>query len=174
MNTPHHEIDKLLQDIDIEEQQNNEEILKLATRNIEIAEQRKALQEQKKLPVFDTNKRTVQWQGGSLKLSPQRFQILYTLYFAENRQATITDLETAIWEKDVPHSTIKTAVSRLGTILTDAVFPFYIDSVFSDGGIYEVSDRRGVRKAKIRLSLAGYKLVSRVTENGNSSQNSIR
>jgi DNA-binding response OmpR family regulator len=134
MNRPHSEIDKEAQEIYTEMQQNNETVRKLATRNSELAVRWKVLHEQLKLPFFDTNKRTVQWQSGSLILSPQRFQILYTLYFADNQHLAIDDLETLIWGKDTEHSTIKSAVSKLGTHLNDSVFPFYIEGVKGEGG----------------------------------------
>ena len=122
-------------------------------------------------PMFDDNERTVQWESGCKKLSKQRYKILDALYFAENQMLTLDALETAGWgetEYGTKHGTLKTAVCRLGTDLVKANSPFLIESVLSDGGeTMEVSDVKGVRKVKIRRSLVGYKLVSRVTGNCN-------
>ena len=83
---------------------------------------------------------------------------------------TLDALETAGWgeEAEIKHGTIKTAVCRLGIDLVKANSPFLIESVLSEGGeTMEVSDAKGVRNVKIRSSLVGYRLVSRVTENCN-------
>ena len=169
MNRPNCEIEKHVRDIDAEVQRNNEEIQKLAARNNELAEQKKALQEQAKVPVFDKDKRTVRWQGSTLKLSPQRFQILCTLYFAASRHMSITDLEEAVWG-EAKHGTIKSAISKLGTLLNDTGFPFYIEGVKSKGGDkIEVNDRKGHRIVKTRPALAGFRLIQELPLFGNPS-----
>ena len=151
------------EDIDAELQRNNESIQKLATRNHELLERKKILLE------FNKDKWTVRWHNGFLKLSKKRFQILTVLYFADNRQMTITDLETAIWD-EASHSTIRSTVSRLDAILNDSGIPFYIESLMSEGGFLEISDRKGRRTVKIRPTLSGFQLVSRVATFCNASQ----
>ena len=126
-------------------------------------------------PAFEAKKRTVQWNDGCQKLSQQRFKLLDALYFAENRELALNDLEAAVWgdEVDVNLGTIKTAMCRLGIALTDANSPFLIESVLSKGGeTMEISDRKGVRMVKTRPALVGYRLVLRVTESEQALQNS--
>ena len=139
-----------------------------------LAEQEQALLQQLKAeksrptpPTFEAKKRTVQWNDGCQKLSPQRFKLLDALYFAENQELTLNDLEAAVWgdEADVNLGTIKTAMCRLGNDLVNANSPFLIESVLSKGGeTMEVSDANGVRTVKTRPALIGYRLVLRVTD----------
>ena len=158
MNNPSCKIDKEEQEIDAKMHQNIEEMERLATETRELSKKKQGLQEQSKQPIFDAIKRTVQWGNKTLKLSKVRFQILTTLYFASNREMTVTDLETAVWE-ETSLSNIKSTVSRLGTILTNAGFPFFIESVKSESRFMEVDDRKGSRTVKARSALAGYKLA---------------
>ena len=151
-----------LASIHAEEQQNNDAMEKIQARNKELAARRRVLSEQLKMPVFDKENRTVRWKGNSVQLSPQKFQILYVLYFAASQQLSITDLETAVWSESkygTKHSTIKAAVSKLGTFLNDKGFPLHIEGVKVASGTYEVDDRKGLRVAKTRPALTGYRLI---------------
>ena len=147
-----------LASIHAEEQQNNDAMEKIQARNKELAARRRVLSEQLQMPVFDKENQTVHWKGNSVKLSRQKFQILCLLYFAASRQLSRTDLETAIWG-EAKHSTIKAAVSKLGTFLNDKGFPLHIEGVKVASGTYEVDDRKGLRVAKTRPALTGYRLI---------------
>jgi len=104
----------------------------------ELAEQEKALlaqlaeeENRPTPPIFEPKQRTVQWDDGCQKLSPQRYKLLGALHFAENQALPLNDLERAVWgdEADVNLGTIKTAVCRLGIDLVNANSPFLIESV---------------------------------------------
>ena len=109
---------------------------------------------------FNEDTRIIQWNNKCLKLGKKMFHILCTLYFAENHELLITDLEEAVWG-EAKHGTIKTAISRLDTLLNDTGFPFYVESTKNEGGDkIEISDRKGHRIVKIRPALAGFRLQS--------------
>ena len=109
-------------------------------------------------PFFDESRRTVQWLGGCLILSKKRYKILATLYFAENKELMIDELEPAIWDETTDNN-IKVTLSKFDTVLSDANFPYRIESVMSKGGdAMEVYDRNGVRVVNTRPALVGFRL----------------
>ena len=80
------------------------------------------------------------------------------LYFAENKELMIDELEPAIWDKTTDNN-VKVTFSKLDTILSDENFPYRIENVMSNGGdAMEVYDRNGVRVVKTRPALVGFRL----------------
>ena len=99
----------------------------------ELDQRESVLFERLQLPFFDEGKRIIVWRGNCLKLGKKHYKVFTSLYFAENRFLTITELETAGWGETSDKNIIVT-VNGLDTILSDANFPCSIESVLSDGG----------------------------------------
>ena len=131
------------QEVKTKIQQNNEEIKRLNAENIELTAQLEEAEQKAKEPVFEPKRRTVQWDKGCRKLSPQQYKVLDAFYVAPNQTLSLNELETAVWGEaaEVKFGTIKTAVSRASTVLADSGLPCWIESVLTaPGETMEVED----------------------------------
>ena len=84
---------------------------------------------------FDDHRRRVYWAGGSVKLGKKSYLFVKTLWFGENHQAELAELEENIWtqrsatEGFIARRTVSALVLHTQKNLTEAYFPYEIEAV---------------------------------------------
>ena len=80
---------------------------------------------------FDPDGRTIRWGNGcSVKLGSTPCRFVKALYFAEDQQMTMTDLEEAVWGEGAD-GTIQTTATNLRKALADCDFPYTIENIIN-------------------------------------------
>jgi hypothetical protein len=80
---------------------------------------------------FAPDGRTIRWGNGcSIRLGSTPCKFVKALYFADEQQMTMTDVEEKVWGEGAD-GTIKTTVTNLRKILADNDFPYTIVNVIS-------------------------------------------
>ena len=79
---------------------------------------------------FAPDGRTIHWAGGQVKLGSTPCKFVKALYFAEEQQMTMTDVEEKVWG-EAEDTTIQQTASNLRKALADNDFPYTILNVIS-------------------------------------------
>jgi hypothetical protein len=80
---------------------------------------------------FDSDGRTIRWgHGCCLKLGSTPCKFVKTLYFADEQQMTITDVEEKVWG-EAEDATIQQTASTLRRTLADNNFPYTIVNIIN-------------------------------------------
>ncbi|MDR3109873.1 MAG: hypothetical protein LBU65_09345 [Planctomycetaceae bacterium] len=84
---------------------------------------------------FDDQKRTIDWNGGSICLTPKQYILVRLLWNSENHRASIAKIERQVWlagtkkKTFVDIHTIEMCISRTKTALKSANFPYKIKTI---------------------------------------------
>ena len=84
---------------------------------------------------FDDDRRRIYWNGGSVKLGKKSYLFVKTLWQGKHYWAELSELEVNVWMQDpeseqfVARRTISTLVQHTQKNLTEAQFPYKIESV---------------------------------------------
>ena len=79
---------------------------------------------------FAPDGRTILWAGGQVKLGSTPCRFVKALYFAEEQQMTMTDIEEKVWG-EAEDATIQQTASTLRRTLADNDFPYTIVNIIS-------------------------------------------
>jgi len=79
---------------------------------------------------FAPDGRTILWAGGRVKLGSTPCRFVKALYFAEEQQMTMTDIEEKVWG-EAEDATIQQTASTLRRTLADNDFPYTIVNIIS-------------------------------------------
>ena len=114
--------------------------------------------------VFGKDRRTIRWDGGSVKLGAKPFKIVRVLYHAPNRRAKFQCLTERVWGISCKHhSTVKSTISRLNAELKKANCPYKIDSAKCLQPVIYNKDPKTdkIKDGTRQPDIAGFKLVVR-------------
>ena len=84
---------------------------------------------------FDDQLRRIYWGGGSVKLGKKSYLFIKTLWFGENHQAEIVELEENVWAQQietkafVARRTVSMLARHTQKNLTEVNFPYKIEPV---------------------------------------------
>ena len=84
---------------------------------------------------FDDHRRRIHWGGGLIKLGKKSYLFVKTIWFGENHQAELTELEENVWtqhwetETFVDRCTVSMLVRHVQKNLNEANFPYEIEAV---------------------------------------------
>ena len=85
--------------------------------------------------IFDDNRCRIGWQSGSVKLGKKSYRFVKTIWLGENHQVEFSEVEENVWGKQlekkmfVPLSTVAMLVRHTQKNLTEAHFPYKIESI---------------------------------------------
>ena len=112
--------------------------------------------------VFDPDRQTIRWDGGSVHLGWKPCRIVKALYFAKKRRLLITTLEARAWGKNgnPKSNTVRQTLFRLKNALQAEHFPYEIVSVYCKAQNIETKNRiTGATYQFSQPAISGYKLV---------------
>jgi DNA-binding response OmpR family regulator len=109
--------------------------------------------------IFEPDGKTIRWEGGEVKLGTKPCQFVKALYFAEEQQMTITDVEEKVWGESLD-STIQSTASQLRHTLAEKKCPYTVVNLINKQ--WTESEQPAINappSAPIRSAIAGFKLV---------------
>ena len=84
---------------------------------------------------FNDDRRRIYWNNGSIKLGKKSYLFIQTLWQGKNHQAEFAELEESVWMQDpemeafVARRTVSTLVQHTQKNLTEAYFPYKVESI---------------------------------------------
>ena len=109
---------------------------------------------------FDTDGKTIRWGNGcSVRLGRTPYKFVKALYFADDQQMTMTDVEEKVWGEGAD-GTIQTTATNLRKTLAENNFPYTVINISNkQWKETESSETNGSCQAPVRSAIAGFALV---------------